>query len=288
MGELKSPKYLTKLKETNSKFDYKVTNDGEYFVDYSNGLSQIDVVVEKLITLSNELNNVSEDVKTMLKSYVLDDSVNLNEFVIAVNGGMNSMASQMSKTIQEILTEAKTKRENSQRIDQEYIENQTEITSEIQDDSSTGTTPPSETPTIEGNDTPLAPLEQPSDSTQNSTAGEMLIAGGEDWLGTPYFYGGSSRSGIDCSAFTQAAAASIGITLPRTTGEQVNCGTHVEYNDLKPGDLIFTQGGNHVVIYAGLDADGDMQTLGASSVGGQVQYVKLKYQGDIYEIRRIC
>ena len=279
MGELKNPKYLTKLKETSSKFEFKVTNDGEYFVDYSNGLSQIDNVVDKLKTLTNDLNTVSEDVKTMLKSYVLDDSVNLNEFVVAVNGGMNSMASQMSKTIQEILTEAKSRMEKAEQTDKEYIEKQSEKTREIQEDSSTDNKPTTTDPST--------PTDNPTPTPSTSTGG-ALITSGEDWLGTPYLYGGSSRNGIDCSAFTQAAAASVGITLPRTTGEQIKCGTHVDYSDLQPGDLIFTQGGKHVVIYAGLDADGDMQTLGASSVGGQVQYTKLKNQGSVYEIRRIC
>ena len=136
MDELKNPKYLIKLKETSSKFEYKVTDNGDYYIDYDNGLSQIDNVVDKLKTLTNDLNTVSEDVKTMLKSYVLDDSVNLNEFVIAVNGGMNGMASQMSTTIQEILTEAKNRMESAQQLDQEYIANQTAKTNEIDDDSS--------------------------------------------------------------------------------------------------------------------------------------------------------
>jgi len=78
------------------------------------------------------------------------------------------------------------------------------------------------------------------------------------WMGTPYDYGGESRSGIDCSGFTrQIFIESAGIELPRTTEEQVKLGTPVSKENLKFGDLIFfnTTGENpsHVGIYIGDD-----------------------------------
>ena len=54
MANLKDPKYLTKLNKTTSTFVYNVTSEGEYFVDYNNGLSQIDVVVDRLKKLSKK------------------------------------------------------------------------------------------------------------------------------------------------------------------------------------------------------------------------------------------
>lgn len=78
------------------------------------------------------------------------------------------------------------------------------------------------------------------------------------WLGTPYDYGGESRSGTDCSGFTmQMFRQSAGINLPRTTEEQVKLGSPVQRENLKFGDLIFfnTTGQNpsHVGIYIGDD-----------------------------------
>lgn len=78
------------------------------------------------------------------------------------------------------------------------------------------------------------------------------------WLGTPYEYGGETRSGIDCSAFTREMfRESAGISLPRSTEEQVKIGKPVEKENLKFGDLIFfnTTGQNpsHVGIYIGDD-----------------------------------
>jgi cell wall-associated NlpC family hydrolase len=78
------------------------------------------------------------------------------------------------------------------------------------------------------------------------------------WMGTPYEYGGETRSGIDCSAFSREIfRSSAGITLPRTTEDQVKTGTPVPKDGLKFGDLVFfnTSGKNpsHVGIYIGDD-----------------------------------
>jgi cell wall-associated NlpC family hydrolase len=55
----------------------------------------------------------------------------------------------------------------------------------------------------------------------------------------------------------QWAYAQIGVTLPRTTGEQLDFGVAVTDGDLRPGDLVFSRGGipthdyGHVALYAG-------------------------------------
>jgi lipoprotein Spr len=78
------------------------------------------------------------------------------------------------------------------------------------------------------------------------------------WLGTPYELGGETKSGIDCSAFSREIfKTSAGISLPRTTEQQMKLGTSVSQENLKFGDLIFfnTTGQNpsHVGIYIGDD-----------------------------------
>ena len=71
----------------------------------------------------------------------------------------------------------------------------------------------------------------------------------------------------DCSAFTQYVFNKNGYTIGRSTREQINHGTPVEYKDLQPGDLVFFQGTyregvSHVGIYTGggkmvnLESDG--------------------------------
>jgi peptidoglycan hydrolase-like protein with peptidoglycan-binding domain len=75
------------------------------------------------------------------------------------------------------------------------------------------------------------------------------------YQGYPYVFGGNTPSGFDCSGFVQWVYAQVGIALPRTSFAQWNVGTHVTYDQLQPGDLVFftTEGvfANHVGIYLG-------------------------------------
>ncbi len=75
------------------------------------------------------------------------------------------------------------------------------------------------------------------------------------WRGTPYRYGGLSRSGIDCSGFVyRTYRERFGIQLPRTTRQQSELGERISKKDLLPGDLVFFKTGRgeaglHVGIY---------------------------------------
>lgn len=75
------------------------------------------------------------------------------------------------------------------------------------------------------------------------------------WRGVRYLWGGTTRHGIDCSAFTRAVfAESYHIHLPRTTFQQIRMGKQVAKKNLAPGDLIFFNmkpGVRHVGIYIG-------------------------------------
>ncbi|WP_210394953.1 NlpC/P60 family protein [Motiliproteus sediminis] len=73
------------------------------------------------------------------------------------------------------------------------------------------------------------------------------------WQGTPYLLGGSSRDGIDCSAFVQRTYSTLfDYSVPRTTEAQQRLGTAVPRRQLLPGDLVFFRTGDkvrHVGIY---------------------------------------
>ncbi|MFZ1322487.1 MAG: NlpC/P60 family protein [Ignavibacteria bacterium] len=61
-----------------------------------------------------------------------------------------------------------------------------------------------------------------------------------EYLNTPYLWGGTSKRGIDCSAFIQTVVfQALGISIPRTSFEQSNVGESIEREDLKFGDLVF-------------------------------------------------
>lgn len=75
----------------------------------------------------------------------------------------------------------------------------------------------------------------------------------DEWLGTKYRLGGTTKDGIDCSAFMQVLFTSLyGIALPRTAREQYGFARAVSRSEIRQGDLIFfnTIGGiSHVGMY---------------------------------------
>ncbi|MER6130977.1 NlpC/P60 family protein [Streptomyces sp. NPDC001815] len=71
-------------------------------------------------------------------------------------------------------------------------------------------------------------------------------------IGKPYVWGASGPGSYDCSGLTQAAWKAAGVTLPRTTWDQVKTGTTVSVNSAQPGDLVFFYDDiSHVGIYIG-------------------------------------
>ncbi|WP_445524243.1 NlpC/P60 family protein [Streptomyces cyslabdanicus] len=71
-------------------------------------------------------------------------------------------------------------------------------------------------------------------------------------MGKPYVWGASGPDSYDCSGLTQAAWKSAGISLPRTTWDQVGVGTTVPVSEAQPGDLVFFYDDiSHVGIYIG-------------------------------------
>lgn len=91
----------------------------------------------------------------------------------------------------------------------------------------------------------------PNRSNQN-TNGQAIVDYAYQYVGTPYVWGGTQPGGFDCSGFTGYVYKSIaGMDISRTTYSQSNYGEPISYNDLQPGDLVFTYGLEHVGIYVG-------------------------------------
>ena len=85
-----------------------------------------------------------------------------------------------------------------------------------------------------------------------SLSSNAVIAYASNFLGTPYLWGGTTTSGFDCSGFTQYVYAHFGVSIGRTTFDQINDGAPVSRNNLQTGDLVlFGSVGNphHVGIY---------------------------------------
>ncbi|MDR2896377.1 MAG: C40 family peptidase, partial [Propionibacteriaceae bacterium] len=108
-----------------------------------------------------------------------------------------------------------------------------------------------------------------------------------DWatarVGFPYVYGGAGPNSYDCSGFTMAAYATLGISLPHGSIAQFHYGVAVPLSDLQPGDLVFYYSGpSHVEIYVG----GGM-TIGARNARLGVVYRELNSGMPIAGARRL-
>ena len=100
--------------------------------------------------------------------------------------------------------------------------------------------------------------EQEEESTASaSSEGNDVVEFAKEYLGYKYVAGGSSPStGFDCSGFTTYVFRNFGVSLNRSSKDQIKNGTAVSKSNLQPGDIvIFKNQGKtaigHVGIYIG-------------------------------------
>jgi cell wall-associated NlpC family hydrolase len=127
--------------------------------------------------------------------------------------------------------------------------------------------PSLESPTVDSCGSTETLLTSTTPSGATSPAAGIAVTWALAQLGTPYSYGGdcsAPRSGdprrqCDCSSLVQQAYRAAGVSLPRTTQQQVHAGVPVaSLAELQPGDLIFIPGSTgtpeapgHVGMYIG-------------------------------------
>jgi peptidoglycan DL-endopeptidase CwlO len=98
----------------------------------------------------------------------------------------------------------------------------------------------------------------PPEPTGPTSAAQQAVAFARAQIGKPYQWGASGPDSYDCSGLTMSAYASAGVSIPRTSRDQWNIGTHIDsMADLVAGDLVFYADGSspstihHVGIYTG-------------------------------------
>lgn len=103
----------------------------------------------------------------------------------------------------------------------------------------------------------------------------QILSEAESYLGVPYRFGGTTRKGIDCSAFVQSVFQMFNHELPRVSAAQAKEGEIVHKENMRAGDLVFfaTNGGSrvsHVGIVHNVSDDGEIEFIHASTSQGVI------------------
>ena len=107
---------------------------------------------------------------------------------------------------------------------------------------------------------------------------DRIITEALKYKGTPYSYGSKGPRAFDCSGFTSYIYKQFGVTLNRSSKDQVNNGVAVSKSNLQQGDLVFfsTNGvyPTHVGIYIG---DGNIVHASTAKDGVKISSLHASY-----------
>ncbi len=123
------------------------------------------------------------------------------------------------------------------------------------------------------------------DATVETLTNVSLLKLIDDWWGTDYCTGGSSKNCIDCSGFSHVIMQEVyNVNVPRTAQEQYNSSQKINLEDMNEGDLVFFYTGGREISHVGVYLQNNKFVHSASSGGVMVSdlndsYWKPRFKG---------
>ncbi|MPQ30248.1 glycoside hydrolase [Clostridium estertheticum] len=209
--------------------------DSESFGDFISRVDNIKSVVEfdkKLMVYfevsQNELKEKQQSLnrtKEALQSLQVENKQKIDKIMVTKESQNKLVMQLKNKEIvaKELQNKLITENKSNKNISAQIIEPQVSVNKSLTKISKLKKSVPTYTPSRGG-------------ATVSQGA---IVAYASNFLGTPYLWGGTTPSGFDCSGFTQYVYAHFGISVGRTTFDQINDGVEVSRDNLQPGDLVF-------------------------------------------------
>ena len=173
--------------------------------------------------------------------------------------------------------------ETSTTVEETAPSSETETTTTTAAETTTTTAAETTTTTVaETTTTTVAETTTTQETTTPSNSStplrDSIVNYALSWVGQcNYVYGGTDLSiggSVDCSGFTMQVYSRVaGVSLPHHSMSQMNCGSAITYDQLRPGDLVFYNNPNHVAIYIG---NGAIVHAGSPETGINVTSVFFK------------
>ncbi len=125
-------------------------------------------------------------------------------------------------------------------------------------------------------------------SKSDSDRTKSLKLAYQDWKGIPYALGGSSYSGVDCSALMQIIFEDyFDKDIPRSTKDQIKYGKKIKRGRVSIGDMVFFKTGKRT-LHVGVIVEGDRFLHASTSSGVMISSLSENYWDKRFiEARRV-
>ena len=114
-----------------------------------------------------------------------------------------------------------------------------------------------------------------SETASNKSKAVYIINYAKQFKGTRYKWGGTSKSGMDCSGLVYESFKSSNISLPRISRDMAKKGNKIKLKEALKGDLLFFKTGNrrNSINHVGLIVDirnNDIKFIHATTSNGVI------------------